>query len=76
MSSRIFLEAFERSPRLSELKVAYKNRVKTSECQAVQFPQDAIDYVRAIWDIDKMELTEDFLMTCLKTGTEDPDNDF
>jgi DNA repair protein RadC len=65
MSTRISLQAFPHSPGLSEIKVSYRNRVKSSARRPVQFPQDAIEYLRDIWDADTVELTEQFVIVCL-----------
>ena len=65
MSRIISLQDVEHSPGLSEIKVSYRNQVKVSERRLVQFPQDAIEYLRTIWDTDTLEYTEQFLIVCL-----------
>lgn len=59
------LEHFERSPRLSEIRAVYKSRTKASARKAIRQPQDVVEYLRAIWNKDTMELTEEFVILCL-----------
>lgn len=67
------LESFERSPRLSELKVVYRRSKprKTSGAGAerqITSPATAQEYLRAIWNRDTIELYEEFVLVCLNHG--------
>lgn len=63
----IKLEAFERSPKMSEIKAVYRSRTKSRERTQILEAQTAVDYLREVWNKDALELTEDFLMVCLNT---------
>src|SRR4051812_1460582 len=59
------LEQFERSPRLSEIRAVYKSRTKVSARKTVRQPADVVEYLRAIWNTDTLELVEEFVVLCL-----------
>jgi DNA repair protein RadC len=61
----IKLEEFERSSKLSELKAVYKSRTKVSRRKSVRQPQDVVEYLRAVWNKDTLELVEEFVVLCL-----------
>ena len=63
--SDIRLKAFERSTRLAEIKAVYRSKVAASERTHIQGTKDAVAYLRAIWNKDRLELAEEFLMICL-----------
>src|SRR4051812_2691095 len=62
------LEAFERSPKLSEIRAVYKSRTRASTRKTVRQPEDVVEYLRAIWNKDTLELSEEFLILCLNGG--------
>jgi DNA repair protein RadC len=71
----IQLNAFERTPHLAELKVSYKRRRPADNGQVkmpwiVSTPVDAIQYLRSVWDKDRLELIEECLLVCLNTRLE------
>ena len=53
----------DRSPDLAELNVSYKHT--STIRKSVKGPPDVIDYLRAVWDENTLELREDFYMLCL-----------
>src|SRR4051794_10775112 len=59
------LELFERSPKLSEIQAVYKSRMKASARKAVRQLQDVVEYLRAIWNKNTLELAEEFVVLCL-----------
>ena len=59
------LKRFTRSPRLAEMKVAYRSRTKVLERQTIRIPQDAERYLRLIWNKATLELVEEFVVVCL-----------
>lgn len=69
----IALTAFERTPRLAELKVSYRRprnrRTKSGNTQ--QGPIAIVDsgsceaYLRQIWNKDTIEFREEFIVLCL-----------
>lgn len=61
----VTLDRFERSPRLAELKVAYRSRTKAEKRQPIRGPEDVERYLRAVWNKDTLELVEDFVVVCL-----------
>ena len=61
----IKLSAFERSPRLSELKVAYRRTGLASARKQITGAMDAAEYLKSVWDRDRIELVEEFVMLCL-----------
>lgn len=71
----IALKTFHRSPQLAELKVSYKRR-KVADGRQLRMPfivtnsQTAEEYLRSIWDANKLELVEDFYVVCLNSGHE------
>lgn len=62
---RIRLRDFERSPRLAELKVAYRSRTKFRNRPPIRGPRDAAAYLRDVWDEDTLEYVEEFVVVCL-----------
>ena len=67
---RITLDQFERSPRLAELKVAYRSRTKAEKRQPIRGPEDVERYLRAIWNKSTLELVEEFVVVCLNGSHE------
>lgn len=71
----IALKTFHRSPQLAELKVSYKRR-KVSDGRQLRMSfivtnsQTAEEYLRSIWDANKLELVEDFYVVCLNSAHE------
>src|SRR4051794_268105 len=59
------LGRFERSPKLSELTVAYRSRTKVRQRHEMRDPNDVERYLRAIWDSGRLELVEEFVVICL-----------
>ena len=59
------LAGFERSPRLAELKVAYRSRTRHAERPDIRDAKDAEAYLRAVWNRDTLELVEEFVVVCL-----------
>jgi len=71
----IVLKNFERSARLAELKVSYKRRMRGEPGQiampwASLTPQTAAEYLRGVWDDDRFDYVEDFVVVCLSTVLE------
>jgi DNA repair protein RadC len=71
----IQLNSFERNPNLAELKVSYKGRRPADNGQVkmpwiVAAPVDAVNYLRSVWDKDRLELIEEMLLICLNTRLE------
>ena len=64
----IKLTSFERSPKMSEIKAVYRSRTKTKERKLIRGAEDAVSYLREIWNKDTLELTEDFVMVCLNNA--------
>jgi DNA repair protein RadC len=64
----IKLEAFERSPKMSEIKAVYRSRTRSRERTTIREARTAVEYLREVWDQDTLELKEEFLMLCLNTG--------
>jgi DNA repair protein RadC len=64
----ITLQAYERSPKMSEIKAVYRSRTKSKERTQILEARTAVDYLREVWNKDTLELTEDFLMVCLNTA--------
>jgi len=62
---KIELRAFERSPKLAEIRAVYKSRRKFSERTTASGPSDVEAYLREIWNPRTLELSEDFLVLCL-----------
>jgi len=61
------LEAFERSPKMSELKVTYRRNKKTTGGTLYQ-AADAEKYLRSVWNRDMIDFVEEFLMVCLNNA--------
>lgn len=61
----VTLGHFERSPKLAELKVAYRSRTKVRERRQLRNPGDVEAYLRAVWNGATLELVEEFLVVCL-----------
>ena len=61
----VTLDRFERSPRLAELKVAYRSRTKAEKRQPIRGPEDVERYLRAVWNKSTLELVEEFVVVCL-----------
>jgi DNA repair protein RadC len=59
---------FERSPKLSELKVTYRRRGAASGRKKVAGSFDAARYLKSVWDRDRIELIDEFVMVCLDGG--------
>lgn len=71
----IQLNSFERNPNLAELKVSYKRRRPTDNGQVkmpwiVAASVDAVNYLRSVWDKDRLDLIEEMLLVCLNTRLE------
>ena len=64
----IKLSAFERSPKLSELKVTYRRTGLASARKQITGAMDAAEYLKSVWDRDRIELVEEFVMLCLDGG--------
>lgn len=69
------LKALDRSPRLSELKVSYRRRATLRGKQpptpwVVHSSQAAEQYLRTVWDADKLELVEELYVVCLNGAHE------
>lgn len=62
---RIELRAFERSPKLAEIRAVYKSRKKFAERMRANGPSDVEAYLREIWNPRTLELCEDFIVLCL-----------
>ena len=71
----IQLEAIDRTPRLAELKVSYRRRRGIRGITAER-PYVIIDsksceiYLRQIWNMDTIELREEFIVLCLNSANE------
>jgi DNA repair protein RadC len=71
----IELKTFERSARLAELKVSYKRRQKAEPGQVrmpwvCSTPKTVEEYLRSVWDMDRIEYAEDFVVLCLNNAIE------
>jgi DNA repair protein RadC len=71
----IQLKSFERAPHLAELKVSYKRRRPSDNGQLkmpwiVSTSVDAVEYLRSVWDKDRLELMEEVILVCLNTQLE------
>lgn len=71
----IQLKSFERAPHLAELKVSYKRRRQSDNGQLkmpwiVSTAVDAVQYLRSVWDKDRLELLEEVVLVCLNTRLE------
>ena len=61
----IRLNNFERSTRFAEIKAVYRSKRRTSEKLKISSAWEAADYFRTVWNKDRIELAEEFLMICL-----------
>src|SRR5262249_35544506 len=52
-------------PRLAELKAVYRSRTRITERKQIRGPDGVVEYLRAIWNKDTLELSEDFIVLCL-----------
>jgi DNA repair protein RadC len=68
----ISLKTLHHSPKLAELKVSYKrrNRAQPDTSNVITSPETAAEYLRKIWDRDRIELVEDFYVVCLNGAHE------
>ena len=73
--NRIEIKAFDRTPRLAELKVSYR-RCRRSRGKIAASPFVIVDsksceiYLRQIWNKDTIELREEFIVLCLNAANE------
>lgn len=71
----ILLKTFERSAWLAELKVSYR-RKRRGDPGPEALPRDcstaqtAVEYLRSVWDEDRLEYAEDFVLVCLNNALE------
>lgn len=61
-------ENFLRSASLAEISLKYRVRVPLDEMPSIQSPQDAIELLRTVWDEDKIQLHEEFLVILLNNA--------
>jgi DNA repair protein RadC len=71
----ITLKSFEHTPSLAELKVSYRRgKSRDGRQTAMPFhvarPVDCETYLRSVWDKDRMELQEEFVVVCLNNAHE------
>ena len=66
--SRVELQQYERSPRLAEIRAVYKSRTKAGTRTKIDGPVEVAEYLRAIWNANTIELSEDFVVLCLNTA--------
>jgi DNA repair protein RadC len=69
------LKSFEHTPSLAELKVSYRRgRPRDGKQTTMPFhvarPVDCETYLRTVWDKDRMELQEEFVVVCLNNAHE------
>lgn len=71
------LAAFERTPRLAELKVSYRRRNRRHKKETsdethflIRDSKDCETYLRQIWNHDTIELREEFIVLCLNNAHE------
>src|SRR4051812_5322269 len=64
-TAAVRLASFERSPKMSEIKAVYRSRGGRRDRTQILSTEVAVAYLRAIWNKDTIELTEDFLIVCL-----------
>ncbi|NLY01875.1 MAG: JAB domain-containing protein, partial [Rhodopirellula sp.] len=62
------LTDFERSAKLAEVRAVYKSSTKMSERAKIREPQDVVRYVRAIWNLNTLDLLEEFIVICLNNN--------
>lgn len=53
---------------MSEIKAVYRSRTRTKERTLIRGAENAVEYLREIWNKDTLELTEDFVMVCLNNA--------
>ena len=53
---------------MSEIKAVYRSRTRTKERKQIRGAENAVEYLREIWNKDTLELTEDFVMVCLNNA--------
>jgi len=66
--SRIELAAFRKSARLSEIRPVYRSRTKPKQRPAIHTIQAAFNYVRAIWNEQRIDLSEDIVAVYLNAS--------
>ncbi len=69
----ITLKTFDHTPRLAELKIAYKRTRGRRHKQAsggymLRSELQVAEYLRTIWDDDTIDLREEFVLLCLDTS--------
>lgn len=67
-ASRIELSTFRRSARLAEIRAVYKSRTPLKERPAIRDSQDAVNYLRAVWNKQRLELLEDIIAVYLNAS--------
>ncbi|MEX2437982.1 MAG: JAB domain-containing protein [Candidatus Babeliales bacterium] len=53
---------------LAEVKLKYKSAKKPSQCPIIKSPEEAAHYLRSIWDMESIELAEDFMVLLLNAS--------
>jgi DNA repair protein RadC len=66
----VTLTRYERSPRLAEIKAVYKSRKRAEERPRIRDAKDVESYLRAVWNHETIELTEDVILICLNGSHE------
>ena len=56
-----------RSASLAEISLKYRVQVPLDEMPCIHSPQDAIELLRSVWDEDKIQLHEEFVVLLLNT---------
>lgn len=68
------LKAFERCPRLAEIRVSYRRRRQPStmgmRTPELRSSKEVEAYLRTIWSKGTLELVEDFVLVCLNSSFE------
>jgi DNA repair protein RadC len=68
----IALNEFERSPKLSELKVSYRRNERRKRLEpcvpGLRMPQTAEAYLRSIWNKDRIDLLEEFVVVFMNNS--------
>lgn len=57
-----------RSASLAEISLRYRVEVPLDKMPSIHSPQDAIELLRAVWDEDKIQLHEEFLVILLNNA--------
>ena len=65
---KIGLRNFERSTMLAEIKAVYRSKRGMSDRKSISTARDAADYFRMVWDDQRLNFAEEFLMICLNGG--------